>query len=113
MATEDPQPPQNAKSAVEETAYDDELDPTPGESYTGRILNITPQETDYGESAVLTLELEDEDRVVDYFCRSEAKRAYKQGNLERGQKIWLGVQTEVQEVNGTEYNPHELYILDD
>ena len=113
MATEDPQPPSNAKSAVNETSNDDELDPTPGQSYTARILNITPKETDYGSSAVLTLELEDEDRVVDYFCRSEAKRAFNQGNLERGQKIWLGVKTEVQKVEGNEYNPHELYILED
>lgn len=43
MATAVPQPLSNAKSAVEETS-DDELDPTPGESYTGRILTITPYE---------------------------------------------------------------------
>lgn len=112
MATDtNPTPPDGATDVVEQPD-DDQFALSPGEDIIGKILTMRAVETEFpdggtGQSGILTLELEDGD-VVDYFAKGEAKRAFNDDRLERGSTYWIAKMAEVEEVQGTEYNPTKL-----
>jgi hypothetical protein len=111
MATDNPTPPEGAKSVVEQSDDSENFELSPGEEIIGRLVTHRQVETEYGESAILTLETED-GNVVDYFAKDEVKRAAKQGNLERGATYWIAKMAETREVNGNEYYPTKLKQID-
>lgn len=88
MASDGISPPDGAKDVVESNAESYNLEP--GETFTGRLLNIRPTETEYGRSAQLTFELEDDGEIIQYFVEDEVKRAFKQDQLETGETYWIG-----------------------
>ena len=104
MATDNPTPPDGAKNVVQNSDDNDNLELSPGEEIIGRVVSINHVETEFGESAILTLETEDGD-FVDYFAKDEAKQAANQGNIEQGSTYWIAKMAETAEVNGNEYNP--------
>jgi hypothetical protein len=108
MATEsDPTPPDGAKDVVQSGDNDENFELSPGEEIVARIVTIQPVESEWGESAILTLETEDGD-FVDYFAKDEVKRAYRQDNLERGATYWIAKMSSTEEVNGNEFHPTKL-----
>ena len=107
MATDNPTPPEGAKSVVEQSDDSENFKLSPGEETIARLVTVEPVETEYGESAILTLETEDGE-IVDLFARDEVKRAYKQDRLERGATYWIAKMADTQEVNGNEYYPTKL-----
>lgn len=104
MATDNPTPPDGAKSVVQDAGDSENFELSPGEAVTARLVTFRKVETEYGESAIMTLETEDGD-MVDYFAKDEAKRAANAGNLERGGTYWIAKMAETAEVNGNEYYP--------
>jgi len=112
MATDNPTPPEGAQSVTESSDDSDFRELSPGEAITARLLSMRPTESEYGESAILTLEDEDGE-VFDYFAKDEVKTAAKQDNLERGATYWIAKMAETAEVNGNEYNPTKLRKVSD
>jgi len=83
-----------------------------GETLFGPVLDITEGESEYGPWFRLTIKDRDLGResedtaVVDYFAKDEVKTALKQGNLERGDTVWIARGTEEQELDdGGSYLP--------
>lgn len=112
MATDNPTPPDGATSVVEQSDHDDNFELSPGEAIEPRLLSSRHVETDFGESGILTLEIEDGERVVDYFAKDEVKTAYNADQLERGATYWIAKMAETEEVNGNEYNPTKLQRIE-
>lgn len=108
MATDNPTPPDGAKSVVSTDDDNEQFSLSPGEAITARVVQINPVETEFGDSAILTLELEDDGELVDYFAKDEVKRAVNNDALERGGVYWIAKMAETEEVNGNEYNPTQL-----
>ena len=105
MATDKPEAPEGFTDAATPTTNGDEaIELSPGEELLGTVLDIAEGEGDYG--AWYRLTIKDNDRgVVDYFAKDRAKLAIKQGNLERGDTVWIAQGTEEQEIDdgGTFY----------
>ena len=83
-----------------------------GETLFGPVLDIAEGESEYGPWFRLTIKDRDLGResedtaVVDYFAKDEVKTALKQGNLERGDTVWIARGTEEQELDdGGSYLP--------
>ena len=113
MASEDLNPPTDAQELGRASADNDSFELSPGEEVTARILNVETVDTQYGENGVLTLELQETDKVVRWMCRGDAKAAFKNDELHRGAHIYLGKETEVQEYDGTEYHNVIIRKLDE
>lgn len=107
MATENPTPPEGAKDVVQQSDDSENFTLSPGEAITARLVSIQPTESEFGKSAILTLELESGE-FVDLFAKDQVKKAYKQGNLKQGSTYWIGKHAETNEIDGTEYYPVDL-----
>jgi len=106
MASEMPSAPDGFVDAAAPTSDGSEaIELSPGETLTGPVLDISEGEGDYGPWFRLTIK--DQDRgVEDYFAKDEVKTALKQGNLERGDTVWIGRGTEEEELDdGGSYLP--------
>jgi len=76
-----------------------------GETLFGPVLDIIEGESEYGPWFCLTIKDRDLG-VEDYFAKDEVKTALKQGNLERGDTVWIARGTEEQELDdGGSYLP--------
>lgn len=112
MATENPKPPEGAKTLGSSSNDGDQYELSPGEAITARVLTMRGVETEHGESGILTLELEDGD-VVDYFCKGGAKRAFNEGEIEQGATYWIAKDVDEEEFNGTTYHPTRIAEIEE
>jgi hypothetical protein len=113
MASEMPTAPDGFVDASAPTSDgSDAIELSPGETLFGPVLDIAEGESEYGPWFRLTIKDRDLGResedtaVVDYFAKDEVKTALKQGNLERGDTVWIARGTEEQELDdGGSYLP--------
>jgi len=113
MASEMPTAPDGFVDASAPTSDgSDAIELSPGETLFGPVLDIAEGESEYGPWFRLTIKDRDLGResedtaVVDYFAKDEVKTALKQGNLERGDTVWIAHGTEEQELDdGGSYLP--------
>ena len=106
MSSEIPTAPDGFVDAAAPTSDGSEaIELSPGETLVGFVLEITEGESEYGPWFRLTIK--DKDRgVEDYFAKDEVKTALKQGNLERGDTVWIARGVEEQELDdGGSYLP--------
>jgi len=111
MAADKPTPPKGARSVASDSDQDEQISLSPGESIQGRVLTMRQVETDYGESGIVTLELEDGE-VVDYFCKGEAKQAFLSGSIDRGMDVWIAKDVDEEEYQGTSYYPTMFRVIE-
>ena len=113
MASEMPTAPDGFVDASAPTSDGSEaIELSAGETLFGPVLDIAEGESEYGPWFRLTIKDRDLGResedtaVVDYFAKDEVKTALKQGNLERGDTVWIARGTEEQELDdGGSYLP--------
>jgi hypothetical protein len=113
MASEMPTAPDGFVDASAPTSDGSEaIELSAGETLFGPVLDIAEGESEYGPWFRLTIKDRDLGResedtaVVDYFAKDEVKTALKQGNLERGDTVWIACGTEEQELDdGGSYLP--------
>jgi len=113
MASEMPTAPDGFVDASAPTSDGSEaIELSAGETLFGPVLDIAEGESEYGPWFRLTIKDRDLGResedtaVVDYFAKDEVKTALKQGNLERGDTVWIAHGTEEQELDdGGSYLP--------
>ena len=113
MASEMPTAPDGFVDASAPTSDgSDAIELSSGETLFGPVLDIAEGESEYGPWFRLTIKDRDLGResedtaVVDYFAKDEVKTALKQGNLERGDTVWIARGTEEQELDdGGSYLP--------
>ena len=113
MTSEMPTAPDGFVDASAPTSDGSEaIELSPGETLFGPVLDIAEGESEYGPWFRLTIKDRDLGResedtaVVDYFAKDEVKTALKQGNLERGDTVWIARGTEEQELDdGGSYLP--------
>jgi hypothetical protein len=115
MSKGKPTPPDGAKT-LGDNDDDDDFELEPGEQMTAQVLSVTPQDTDYGGSAVLTCKVEDgdpDDEVVEVFATGEVKAQYKQGNIQTGRTYWFYRHAEESEFEGNSFYDYDLAELDE
>ena len=113
MSSEIPTAPDGFVDASAPTSDGSEaIELSAGETLFGPVLDIAEGESEYGPWFRLTIKDRDLGResedtaVVDYFAKDEVKTALKQGNLERGDTVWIARGTEEQELDdGGSYLP--------
>jgi hypothetical protein len=100
MSSEIPTAPDGFVDASAPTSDGSEAIELPsGETLFGPVLEIIEGESEYGPWFRLTIS--DKDRgVVDCFAKDEVKTALKQGNLERGDTVWIARGVEEQGLDG-------------
>jgi len=106
MASEMPTAPDGFVDAAAPTSDGSEaIELSPGETLVGPVLDISEGEGEYGPWFRLTIK--DQERgVEDYFAKDEVKTALKQGNLERGDTVWIARGTEEVDLDdGGSYKP--------
>ena len=105
MATDNPTPPEGAKKLASDDEDNDQFSLSPGEEITARVLTMRRVETEFGESGVLTLELQEDGEVVDYFAKDEVKQAFNAERIERGDTLWIAKGVDEKEIEGNSYHP--------